>query len=153
MSVLESLLAAAHLLSGAAWFGALVYRAFFVEPKAIKFFDGGAQYERFSLVLADGMRQIVMAALLTCGVSGFVLAGLKWQSDTTWLSLMGIKVGIWLVAFAIFAYISWVFWPKRVFATPDEWDRSRRQGFLLAFTMIVLSAAGLFLGQMVTRWA
>ncbi len=146
MTTFERSLAAIHLLSAAAWFGALVYRAFFVEPKAAKFFQHGAEYERFSLDLADGMRRVVMAALFTCGLSGFIWLGLKWQSDETWLTLMAVKAGLWVIAFALFAYISWVFWPKRVFATADEWPRARRQGFALAVTMIAISAAGMVLG-------
>src|SRR5690349_10772635 len=72
MLLLDQVAAAIHLLSAAAWFGALVYRAFFVDPKALRFFGGGAGYERFSLDLAHGMRAVVLAALLTCGLSGFV---------------------------------------------------------------------------------
>ncbi|HVK11210.1 MAG TPA: hypothetical protein VM597_20745 [Gemmataceae bacterium] len=145
--MLERLLATVHLLSGAAWFGALVYRVFFVDPKAARFLNRGPEFERFSLDLAHGMRLVVLAALLACGLSGFVWLGLKWNSGETWLTLMGVKAGLWAVALALFAYISWVFWPRRVFATADEWPRVRRQGVWLALTMIGIAAAGMVLGQ------
>ena len=146
--MLEPILAAVHLLSAAAWFGALVYRAFFVDPKAARFFRHGPEFERFSLDLAHGMRLVVLSALLTCGLSGFAWLGLKWNSADQWLTLMTVKAGLWGIAFALFAYISWVFWPRRVFATADDRPRVRRQGFALAVTMIGIAAAGMVLGQM-----
>ncbi|WP_020471827.1 hypothetical protein [Zavarzinella formosa] len=146
--LLDHLLAAVHLLSGAAWFGALVYRTFFVDPKAMRFFHEGTEFERYSLDLAHGMRYVVMLALVTCGLSGFVLLGLRWNSSQGWLAFMGIKSGLWIIAFGLFGYISWVFWPKRVFATRTELPRLHRQGFLLAFTMIVIAATGMMLGQL-----
>jgi hypothetical protein len=145
--MLDRTLAAVHLLSAGAWFGALVYRTFFVDPKAARYFRHGAEFERFSLDLAHGMRLVVLSALLTCGLSGFVLLGLKWQSADGWLTLMAVKGGLWAVAFVLFTYISWVFWPRRVFATPEEWPRARRQGVWLALTMIGIAAAGMVLGQ------
>jgi hypothetical protein len=146
--LLEQALAAIHHLSAAAWFGALVYRAFFVDPKALRFFPERTDFERFSLHLADGMRDVVLAALLTCGLSGFVLMGLRWDAASpSWLALMGVKAVLWVSAFAVFAYISWVFWPRRVFATETEVPAVRRQGVALALIMIGLAGLGMVLGQ------
>ena len=147
-SLLDQVLNTVHLLSGAAWFGALVYRTFFVDPKALRFFDGGRGYERFSLDLAHGMRGVVVLALLTCGLSGFVLMGLRWDPADVWLAVMAIKAGLWVVAFAMFAYISWVFWPRRVFATADEWAAVRRRGVTLSLVMIGIAGSGIVLGQL-----
>lgn len=147
VSIFDICVSAVHHLSAAAWFGALVYRAFFVEPKARRFFNGGAEYERFSLELAHGMRYVVMFALATCGLSGFVLIGLKWNSSDSWQALIAGKAGLWIAACALFTYISWVFWPRRVFAIPSEWRRVNRQGFILAVTMIAIAASGFLLGQ------
>lgn len=145
--LVDQAIAAVHHLSAAAWFGALVYRVFFVDPKALKFFHAGAEFERFSLDLADGMRYVVMAALVTCGLSGFLLVGLRWNSNDEWLALMMGKAGLWAIAFALFAYISWVFWPRRVFAVASEWSSVRRQGLIFALMMIALAGLGFVLGQ------
>jgi hypothetical protein len=147
MGFLDQTLAGIHLLSSAAWFGALVYRAFFVDPKALRFFGGGAEFERFSLDLAHRMRYVVLAALLTCGLSGFALIGLRWNPSDEWLVLMAVKSGLWAIAGALFAYISWVFWPRRVFAGPVEWKKVRRQGVVLAASMIGIAGIGILLGQ------
>lgn len=146
-AILDQAIAGVHHLSAAAWFGALVYRAFFVDPKALRFFRAGAEFERFSLDLAHGMRAVVVLALVTCGFTGFVLAGLRWTVADGWQALMAGKAGLWLIAFALFAYISWVFWPRRVFASPTEWAGVRRQGLALSVTMIGIAGLGIVLGQ------
>jgi hypothetical protein len=146
--LLEQALSTIHLLSAAAWFGALVYRTLFVDPKALRFLGGGSEYERFSLDLAHGMRGVVLTALLACGLSGFALAGLRWNPADGWLTLVAGKVGVWAVAFAVFAYVSWVFWPRRVFATADEWAAVRRHGLALSLVMIGMATMGMVLGQL-----
>jgi hypothetical protein len=146
--LLDQLIAAVHHLSAAAWFGALVYRVFFADPKTLKFFRSGAEFERYALDLAHGMRYVVLAALVTCGATGFVLLGLRWNSTDGWFTLMAAKTGLWAIAFALFAYISWVFWPRRVFAVAAEWPSMRRQGLALSLVMIALAGLGIVLGQL-----
>jgi putative copper export protein len=148
-SLLERALLAAHVLSSAAWFGALVYRAFFVDPAARRFFGRGGDYERFALHLADGMRYVVLAALLTCGLSGLGLLALRWPAaSAAYLGLMAGKAALWAVALAVFAYISWVFWPRRVFAVEAEQPAIHRHGVALALTMIALAGLSILLGQL-----
>jgi len=45
------------------------------------------------------------------------------------------------------AYVSWVHWPWRSLASPDEMPRYRTQGRLLAVGMVLLTGAGVALGQ------
>ena len=151
-NLIDQLVAAVHHLSAAAWFGALVYRAFFVDPKALKFFRASAEFERFSLDLAHGMRYVVLLALGTCGLSGFALLGLRWHTADAWLAVMAAKVLVGIIAFALFVYISWVFWPRRVFAVGNELPRVRRQGLVLALTMIAIAGLGMVLGQLGQVW-
>jgi hypothetical protein len=147
MYALEQAVALVHLLAAAGWFGALVYRAFFVDPRALRFFGQTEGYEQFSLALAERMRWVVMAALLTSGLSGFVLLGLRWNPSAGWQGLMLVKAVSWAAAFAVFAYVSWVFWPRRLFAVRAEYRGVRRQGLALALTMIALAGLGIVLGQ------
>lgn len=143
---LEYLLTAIHGLASAAWFGALVYRTFFVDPKARQFFAADQEYDRYSLHLADGMRYVVLASLLICGFSGFALLALRSVSEGPWLNGILVKIGIWLLAGGLFAYISWVYWPKRVFAEGPQRQRLHRKGFVIACIMIVLAMSGYLLG-------
>ena len=147
-NLLEDVLRIIHSLAAAAWFGALVYRTFFVDPKLKSFLGNGASFEHASLHLAHGMRYVVLMALVVCGLTGFALAGLRWNLSDGWLTLMAAKSVLWLIAFGIFAYISWVFWPRRVFADETDWLRVRRQGLAISLTMIGLAGLGFVLGQL-----
>jgi hypothetical protein len=146
--MLELVLFWVHGLSGAAWFGGIFYRTLVIDPKAFRYFQDRAEYERFSTHLAHGMRYLVTVGILTCGISGFALLGLRWDSTSTNLQgLMGVKIVVWLLACGLFAYVSWVHWPWRAFATPAEFRAYRRQGIVLALGMVVLAGTGFALGQ------
>ena len=147
MPLLERALLAAHLFSAAAWFGALVYRTFFVDPRSRHYFARPRDFETYALHLADGMRWVVSLALLTAGLSGFALLGLRWQADAAWQARMAVKAGLWALALAVFAYVSWVYWPRRVFATDAEGSRVRAQGLALSLLMIAVAGLGMLLGQ------
>jgi hypothetical protein len=74
--------------------------------------------------------------------------GLRWHDDQSdWQMLMYGKIALWVVAFGVFTYVSWVFWPKRVFATDRDLVRLRRQGISLTVGMIGVAALGFLLGQ------
>ena len=148
MKWLEQLLFWIHGLSAASWFGAIFYRTLVVDSKVFTYFPDRADYERFSTHLAHGMRYMVVAGLLTCGLSGFALMGLRWDTaNATWVGLMVAKVLVWLAACGLFAYVSWVHWPWRSLAAPEEFAGYRRQGIVLAAGMVVLSGTGFALGQ------
>lgn len=148
MKSLEMLLFWVHGLSGAAWFGAIFYRTLVVDAKAHAFFAEAREYEHFSTHLAHNMRYFVIAGLLTCGLSGFALLGLRWDgSDPVWLGLMAAKCAVWLGACGLFTYVSWVHWPWRSFAAPAEFAGYRRHGQRLALAMVALAGTGFALGQ------
>lgn len=148
MKVLEQLLFWVHGLSGAAWFGAIFYRTLVVDAKAFTFFASATDYEYFSNHLAHNMRYFVSAGLLTCGLSGFALLGLRWDgSNAVWLALMAAKAAAWLGAGALFTYVSWVHWPWRACAAPAEFAAYRKQGQRLAAAMVLLAGTGFALGQ------
>src|SRR5205807_9616438 len=112
---------------GAAWFGALVYRTFFVDPKSRRYFERGADFETYSLHLSDGMRYVVMLALLASGLSGFALAGLHWSADAAWQARVAAKAALWALALGAFADGSWGYLRRRVVATKARWARVRAQ--------------------------
>jgi hypothetical protein len=146
--LLEQLLLWVHGLSAAAWFGAIFYRTLVVDGKAFTFFKNRDEYEHFSTHLAHNMRYFVTAGLLICGLSGFALVGLKWDGASgEWLALMVAKTCVWLAAFALFSYVSWVHWPWRALASPGEFAYYRRQGQRLAYGMVALAGTGFALGQ------
>ncbi|HJZ56242.1 MAG TPA: hypothetical protein VKE74_14850 [Gemmataceae bacterium] len=148
MRLLEQFLFWVHGLSAAAWFGSIFYRTLVIDAKAFGYFPDRRDYERFSTYLAHGMRYLVTAGLLTCGLTGFALAGLRWEwTNGAWVGLMAAKVVVWLGACGLFSYVSWVHWPWRSLAAPHEFAAYRRQGVILAAAMVLLSGTGFALGQ------
>ncbi len=148
MRVLEQVLFWVHGTSAAAWFGAIFYRTLVVDGKAFRYFADVADYERFSTHMADGMRYVVTAGMLTCATSGFLLAGLRWNPDNAaWLGLIAAKVAVQIAAAGLFAYVSYVHWPWRSCAAPEESPKYRREGQRLALAMVALSGLGFVLGQ------
>jgi hypothetical protein len=146
--LLEQFFVWVHGLSAAAWFGAIFYRTLVVDGRAFTFFPNRRDYEHFSTHLAHNMRYFVIAGLLTCGLSGFALVGLKWDGASgAWLALMAAKAGVWLLACGLFTYVSWVHWPWRALAAPEEFAKYRKQGQLLAYGMVALAGTGFALGQ------
>jgi uncharacterized membrane protein len=144
----EQLLFWCHGLSAAAWFGAIFYRTFIIDPKSFRYFEDRADYERFNTFLVHGMRYVVIAGLLTCGLSGFVLAGMRWDSTRdVWVGLMIAKLVVWVLASALFTYVSWVHWVYRSVAAPHEYRYYRREGIVLAVGMVLLCGTGFALGQ------
>jgi hypothetical protein len=148
VKLLEQFLLWVHGLSAAAWFGAIFYRTVVIDNKAFAFFPRRADYEHFSTHLAHNMRYFVIAGLLTCGLSGFALVGLKWDgANVVWLALLSAKAVVWLAAFTLFTYVSWVHWPWRALAAPEEFAQYRRDGQRLAYAMVILAGTGFALGQ------
>lgn len=148
MRLLEQLLFWAHGLSAAAWFGAIFYRTLIVDSKVFSYFPDRKDSEHFSTHLAHGMRYVVTGGILTCGLTGFALMGLRWDDPGTgWLTLMVLKVLVWLGACGLFVYVSWIHWPWRSLAAPHEFVHYRRQGIYLAVGMVALAGIGFVLGQ------
>lgn len=150
MAYLEQILIWAHGLSGAAWFGAIAYRTFAVDRKALAYFPDRAEYERFSVHLAHNMRYPVWAGLIICAASGATLAGLRWNpGNDVWAGLMLAKVIVWCAACGLFCYVSYVFWPWRYLASPNEFATYRRRNTILSLWMVAFAASGFLLGQAV----
>jgi hypothetical protein len=148
MTLLVQVLYWVHGMSAAAWFGAIFYRFAVVDGKAARYFADAADYERFATHLAHGMRYVVTAGMLTCAASGFALAGLRWNpASAAWLGLIGAKVVVQVAAAGLFVYVSYVHWPWRSCAAPEESARYRREGQRLAGAMVLLSGTGFVLGQ------
>lgn len=148
-SWLFTALLAVHLLSVAAWFGALVYRTFVVNIRArVYFAERDRDYEEFMLVLTDGARYVVLLALVVGGLSGVGLLALRWQrlDDPIWATMLFVKAGLYGLLSAGFVYVSWWLWPRRALALPAEFPAEQRHAQLVALLMLGLLMIALLLG-------
>jgi putative copper export protein len=142
------ILASAHLLAGAAWFGAMFYSLMVLHPRAGRFFGADDEkFESFISILAQGARWKVLSALGLIALTGAAMIPLTESHSTNhWKEIILAKVILWLMAVGIFCRVSWRLWPARVFAVPKELPAIRRRFRASAIMMICIAAAAMVLG-------
>lgn len=148
MLLTRILLAAAHLLVGAVWFGAMAYSVAVVQPRAARFFGTPQRYEEFAQQVAAGARWRVVGLIATLAATGAVLALVADRPDqrTLWWSLLAVKALLLVAAAAVFWRVSWRMWPRRVFATGDELPAHHRAFSQAGWTLIGLVGAAAVVG-------
>jgi hypothetical protein len=77
MQLVRSVLLAAHVLAGAAWFGAMLYSLVVLHPRAKSFFRNPAQFEDFIATLAAGARWKVLGGCMFIALTGGILLLLR----------------------------------------------------------------------------
>lgn len=148
MPVLQLALSTIHVVVAAAWFGAMFYSLTVLHPRAAAFFEKDVDFEAFITTVSDGARWKVLAACFLIAASGIGLAIINWRSPVplTWLVLIGLKLGLLLIAFGLFSYTSWRLWPARVFATSEDIPRFQRKFRLIAWCLTVVVGFNMTLG-------
>lgn len=132
-----------HAGLAAAWVGGMAYSLFVVQPKLRRFFgrdEDGA--EALTAVIASGNRWKVLGLIAVIAATGLVLL---WNDNARW-GLHVVKAALLLAATAIFWFVSWRHWPRRIFATVEERPRLRRQLRTLATIMLGLAGTAFALG-------
>lgn len=137
-----------HVLVAAAWFGAMFYSLTVLHPRAALFFRKNEAFEAFITTVSGGARWKVLGAASLTAVSGIGLAIINWRTPvpSIWLVFVGVKLGLFLMALALFSYISWRLWPARVFATTEEIPLFQRKFRLMAWSLMVLVGLNMALG-------
>lgn len=150
---LAALLAVIHVLAAAAWFGAMFYSLLVLQPRAARYFRTPGEFETFVATLGQGARWTMLAAFGLVGGSGLALAVLQGTEAVSrqWLVLLGLKTGLFAVAFGVFVHVSWRLWPARVLALPDEIPHFQRVARRLAATMLCLVGLSMALGVLAHR--
>jgi len=140
------LMVIAHAGLAAAWVGGMAYSLFVVQPKLQRFF-GPDEDSREALVavIASGNRWKVLGLVAAIAATGLVLLG----QDSSWIHW--VKGLLLLAATAIFWYVSWRHWPRRIFATATERPSLQRQLKLLATVMLALAGTAFALGVAATH--
>ena len=143
MTTVNALVAIIHAGLAAAWVGGMAYSLFVVQPKLKKYFgpdqDGR---EALTTVIASGNRWKVVGLIAAIAVTGLGLLAIT--NEHWWIhALKGLLL---LAATAIFWYVSWRHWPRRVFATSTERPTLQRQLIVLATTMLALAGTAFAVG-------
>jgi len=148
MQLARLILAAAHVLAGSAWFGAMLYSLMVLHPRARSFFRGPRQFEEFIAYIAAGARWKVLggaAFIALTGVGLLVLRGPEYVSGGRNACVIG-KTVLFLIAVGLFCFTSWRLWPARVMASAEEVPGFQRTFRLVAVTLLVLVGACMALG-------
>jgi hypothetical protein len=137
-----------HAGLAAVWLGGMAYSLTVVQPKVARFFaTDDDRHEEFVALIAEGNRWQVIVLIAALAGSGLALWAMDDYAD---IAAHGVKAGLLAVTTAIFWYVSWRHWPRRVFALPDERPALRRQLRTLAWTMTVLVGAAFVIGVSVS---
>lgn len=129
-----------HVLVATVWLGGMVYSLLVVQPKMARFFAGSdGQHESFAAHLAAGNRRAVLALIAVLALTGAFLG----YDDLAAVHL--VKGGLLVAAAAVFWWVSWRHWPRRVFAVPAEVPALRRQLRGAAWAMVALVGAAFVL--------
>lgn len=123
-----------HAGVGALWLGAMAYSLFVVQPRLR---DEDTQRQ-----LAHGNRWPVTGMIALLWLSGALLVALhpgRWP-------FMAAKALLLAGASALFWWVSWRAWPRRVFALPEELPALQRRFRLVALLMFGLVGAAYALG-------
>ena len=139
-----------HAGVAAVWLGAMAYSLLVVQPRAERFLGDPQEYEQFAATIAAGARWKVLAMMAALAVSG---AGLAWAAiaedgspSPGWATLVAVKVALLAASLALFWYVSWRLWPRRLFALPEELPAVKRRFTVVALALTATVAANFALG-------
>ena len=145
--MLTRLLILVHAGVGALWLGAMAYSLFTVQPKIAAMVGGDAErVEDAQRILAHGNRWRVVGLIGALWAIRHRLAAVA-TNDRDW-PVIAAKAVLLAAASALFWWVSWRGWPRRVFALPDELPALQRRFRAAAITMLALVGAAFVLSYL-----
>jgi hypothetical protein len=147
IELLRFILITIHVLAGAAWFGAMLYSLLALHPRALLFFQNSKQFEDFIAFLAAGARWKVLGIMALIAFSGMGLLFLPGaQQSVLFRNCVIIKIILFIFAFVVFCYASWILWPARIMAASHEIPMFQRRFRVVAIVLICLIGLSMVLG-------
>lgn len=142
-----ALIVGVHVLGGGIWIGAMAFSVFVLHPRAERFFAGSSTFEDLLFTVVHGARWKVVAGIVGIIASGVALTVMRAPSTgTAWDAIVAAKVGLLALSLALFCHVSWVLWPRRVFASAAELPAIRRRFRVVGVVMIACNAINMGLG-------
>jgi hypothetical protein len=121
------LLLMVHLGIAVAWLGSMGYSLFVVQPRIARTMPDPVRAEELYRELGAGNRWPVIALIFANG------------RPYGWWLMVGAKALLLVLASALFWWVSWRGWPRRIFALPTELpaEQARFRRVALAMTGLV----------------
>lgn len=124
----------------------MAYSLFVVQPRVVRVLPDPVRAEDLYRELGAGNRRLVIGLIALLALSGvgllFVQSGHTW----IWWLTIGLKVLLLAGAAALFWWVSWRGWPRRVFALPEEIPAEQARFRRVALSMAALVGAAFVLG-------
>jgi len=148
MQLTRWVIAAAHVLAGGAWFGAMLYSLVVLHPRARSFFSSSRQFEEFMAHMAAGARWKVLSGAAFIALTGIGLLLLPGPADTSHgkKACVIAKTALFAMAVSLFCFTSWRLWPARTLASAEEIPKFQRSFRCIAVALLVLVALSMVLG-------
>ena|ERR1022692_4476099 len=148
MQLARWIIAAAHVLAGGAWFGAMLYSLMVLHPRARSFFSSSRQFEEFIAHVAAGARWMVLsgaAFIALTGIGLLLLPGAE-HTSTGRNACVIAKTVFFVIAVGLFCFTSWRLWPARTLASVEEIPKFQQSFRRIAVTLLVLMGLSMVLG-------
>lgn len=143
----SALVTALHVVGGGVWVGAMVFSVLILHPRAESFFKRSADFEDFIFHVVHGARWKVLAGIVVIALSGAALALARpAPAPPAWTPLLALKLALFAASLGLFLYVSWVLWPRRLFAAEAELPPIRRRFWWVGVVMIACNTANMGLG-------
>lgn len=152
---IEAALLAVHVLGGGIWVGVMVFSIFVLTPRAEAYFRSADAFEDFIFFVVHGARWKVLAGIvgiLFSGIGLSVLPSHGVHDSPAWLALYGLKIALFCGSAGGFVYVSWVLWPQRTFATPEELPGVKANFMRVGVAMVVANALNVVVGVAAHVW-
>jgi Flp pilus assembly protein TadB len=135
-----------HLGIGALWLGSMAYSLFVVQPRIARVLPDPVRAEDLYRELGAGNRWRVIGLIGVLALSGVGLLFVQSGHSMVWWVAIGAKVVLLAAASALFWWVSWRGWPRRVFALSEEIPAEQARFRTVALTMTALVAVAFVLG-------
>lgn len=141
-SLLDVALHAVHIWTWGLYAGSLAYCYLRLFPDMRRWLASEERYEEFSLTTSHGLRWWIYGSLGLAGASGGALLVRSGPHGPAFDLLIAGKFGLLAVSVALYTYVSYVMWPRRVFVAAAHRSAEQRRFFRVALGLV-----GLLLGQ------
>lgn len=141
-----ALIAVVHLWIGAVWLGGVWLSLVNLHRRGPALFADEAEFERVIAGFTRGNRWLLLGASGAMVGSGGLLWWLIDAPSPAWSALVWAKVALLIGNVVAFSYVSWIIWPRRLFALAAELPAIRRRQTRLRVVSVLCLAASAALG-------
>jgi uncharacterized membrane protein len=147
---MRTFLLVVHALAAGIWIGSMFYSLFVFQKKAFKHFKNLREFEDLVVSVSAGARHPVLLALGVILVTGGLLALPLFEGGSAFVQrVLMAKIGLFIFATILFAYVSWGLWPKRIFVDETELPVVQRKFRIIGFSILTTAVIAFVLGILI----